>query len=105
YQDVNLDWRNGGDLMLTDPAGSERRRLMPDSLCSYPCWSGAGGAWSPDGRRLAIVQWDENGIRGAGPAEVGTVIAIVDIASGQVTELEATRTTNVSPETCAESTQ
>jgi dipeptidyl aminopeptidase/acylaminoacyl peptidase len=105
YQGPNQDWRNGGDLMLTDPAGSERRRLMPDPQCSYPCWSGAGGAWSPDGTRFAIVQQDANGVLGAGPAEVGTVIAIVDIASGQVTELETTRTTKPPPETCSVSTQ
>lgn len=104
YQDAYQDWRNGGDLMLTDPAGSERRRLLPDALCSYPCWSGAGGAWSPDGTRFAIARLDASGVRGAGPAETGSVIAIVDIASGQVTELETTRTTNLS-EQCWVSTQ
>jgi hypothetical protein len=95
---AHILYQDGVLLMLTDPAGSDRQRLIPDPICAHPCTSGDGVAWSPDGTRIAFVRGDAN-------ADNATVIAIVDIASGQVTELETTRTTNVSLDQCSVSTQ
>ena len=77
-----------GNLVLADTDGAELRRWTQDELCVYPC-AGRDVAFSPDGTRFAFV--------GAyGDVENSTVVAILDLASGQVTELESTRTTNVS---------
>jgi hypothetical protein len=95
---AHLLYQDQDGLMLTDPTGSQRTRLIPDAPCAYPC--GDGFAWSPDGTRIAFVRGYANDAN----AGTGTVIAIVDIASGQVTELESTRTTNVSADQCSVST-
>ena len=82
-------------LLLTDPSGSDRQIVRRRDLCSSPCVGVAGLALSPDGTRLAFV-------RTYGDLEHSTVVAILDLASGQVTELESTGTTNRS-ERCWES--
>lgn len=72
---------------LTDPTGSQRLALGDEDLCVYPC---AGVDWfavSPDGTRVAFV-------RAYPDIENQSVVAILDLTSGQVTELESTRTRN-----------
>lgn len=61
-----LDWANSKDMLLqpTLPAGKEVRRV------SYP-------AWSPDGRTIAFVQYDD------GTQNIGKI----DLESGEVTML------------------
>jgi hypothetical protein len=78
-----------GNLVLADTSGVELRHWTRDGLCAHLGSGGDGFAFSPDGTRLAFVC-------GYGDVENSTVVAILDLASGQVTELESTRTTNVS---------
>jgi hypothetical protein len=83
------------DLKVTDVTGSDRQTLASRlDLCVYPCSGLDGFAWSPDGKRIAFP-------RAYGDIENSSVVAILDLASGHVTELESTRTTNgSSPEQC-----
>lgn len=91
-----LGWSSDGSRLLmdgklgpelVDPTTSERQPLVHDDLCVYPCAGLDGYALSPDGTRLTFV-------RAYPDVENSSVIAILDIASGEVTELESTRTTN-----------
>ena len=76
-------------LVLTDATGSIRQRFARAALCAFPCTGVDGFALSPDGSRVVFV-------RSYGNDDNSTVVAILDIASGNVTELDATRTTNQS---------
>jgi hypothetical protein len=78
---------SSGLLMQTDPSGSNVKSLAGPELCAYPCAGSDGFAWSPDARRIAFVRTDQ---------KYSTAVAILDLASGKVTEVPATRTTNVS---------
>lgn len=89
------------DLVLADPTGSELAAFPiqcsvvngascaggEPALCEYPCAMADGFALSPDGTRVAFV-------RGYPDVDNATVIAILDLGSGRVTELASTRTTN-----------
>jgi Tol biopolymer transport system component len=76
---------------VTDLKGSEPVPL--DTRCRSTCvgdWVGSH-AISPDGTRLAFVR----GLNETGdPALDSTLIAVMDLASGTVTELESTRAAN-----------
>jgi Tol biopolymer transport system component len=78
-----------GYVGITDAAGSEPQFITRDSLCPVEfCVGGDEGfAISPDGARLAYV------LR---KGEYSTVIALYDLSTGEITELESTATTNVS---------
>ena len=78
---------SGGGLVLMDPNGTVTRQLAHDQLCALPCAGADDFDFSPDGTRLAFV-------RSYPEIDNGTVVAVVDIATGEVTELDATRTTN-----------
>jgi WD40-like Beta Propeller Repeat len=84
-----------GNLVLADTGGVELRHWTRDDLCAYPCSGGEGIAFSPDGTRLAFVR-GYGDVGNSTVVENSTVVAILDLASGQVTELESTRTTNAS---------
>ena len=77
----------GGGLVLMDPNGTVTLQLAYDQLCALPCAGADEFDFSPDGTRLAFV-------RSYPEIDNGTVVAVVDIATGEVTELDATRTTN-----------
>jgi dipeptidyl aminopeptidase/acylaminoacyl peptidase len=71
-------------LMLTDASGSEPRPL--DTICEWTCSGFDGVVFSPGGLRLAFVRY--------GIDEMSSVIAIMDLATGETWELEATRITD-----------
>jgi WD40-like Beta Propeller Repeat len=92
------------DLIITDATGSELATFPiwcpdkpppadgkcatdPSALCAYPCAGANGFALSPDGTRVAFA-------RAYPDVDNATVIAILDLSSGHVTELTATRATN-----------
>jgi sugar lactone lactonase YvrE len=76
-----------GNVIIADFDGSASRILGNyDTLCHPRCTSQEGFAFSPDGTRLAFSA-------GRSPESGDTsVIAIFDLASGEVTELESTAT-------------
>ncbi|MEA2673355.1 MAG: TolB protein [Chloroflexota bacterium] len=84
-------------LVLTNATGSVRQTIDKNLLCPIPCTGGFGVALSPDATRIAFV-------RNYGNDHGATVVAILDLATGKVTELDATRTTNPTQE-CAKSTR
>jgi len=99
---------HGNDLLLIDAAGADlgtfpvfyscKDTECPDAqdyLCAFPCTGVDGFELSPDGSRVAFVRSYAN-------ADEATVIAILDLASGRVTELPSTRATQGS-ERCWES--
>jgi hypothetical protein len=69
-----------------DTCHSESCSNGPGSLCSFPCTMEEGFALSPDGTRVAFV-------RGYANDDDATVIAILDLGSGRVTDLTSTRAT------------
>jgi len=71
----------------SDAEGSAPRRL--DTGCSPPtCLGDTDPAFSPDATRLAFVRTG----RAAGSATRTSVIAVLDLRTGSVVELESTRT-------------
>jgi Tol biopolymer transport system component len=70
---------DGDHVYVTDTTGADRVRL--DTHCDAPCFEDDGFVFSPDGARLAFLRTrtDET-----------AVIAIMDMASGTVEELEST---------------
>jgi len=71
----------------TDATGAEPRLLTTD--CRPPtCLDESGPAYSVDGRLMAFVRW--TGPLGGPPTS--SMVAIRDLTTGAVTELEATRT-------------
>jgi Tol biopolymer transport system component len=84
-------------LVLTDATGTVRQTVDKDVLCQSPCTGGNGVALSPDASRIAFV-------RNYGNDQGATVVAILDLATGKVTELDATRTTNPTQD-CSKSTR
>lgn len=70
-----------GDPLATSCPGTE------NVLCTFPCTMAASFALSPDGTRVAFV-------RGYANNDNATVVAILDLGSGAITELSSTRTTN-----------
>ena len=87
---------SGGGLAVMDPNGTVTRELARDDLCALPCAGAEEFDFSPDGTRLAFV-------RSYPDVENATVIAIVDLTTDVVTELDATRTTNTSLAECFQS--
>jgi Tol biopolymer transport system component len=95
-----------GRLIVTDATGTDLQVIDPDVICPIPgkndpvdpkaCTGGDNFVLSPDGTRVAFVQTYAN-------ARDANVVAILDLASGTVTELSATRATNGS-DRCWEST-
>jgi Tol biopolymer transport system component len=81
---------DGDHPYLTDADGSSPQRL--DTGCRPPCvadWIGTTnepGGFSPDGRRLAFVRGFSDDIFG----DPRSVIAIMDLATGAVVELDST---------------
>ena len=89
----------GDGIRIVDPSGSVLESFRHDELCDYPCAGLESFSASPDGTRIAFV-------RAYPDVENSTVVAILNVATRQVTELESTRTTNVSSgEQCWLSTQ
>jgi hypothetical protein len=84
------------DVALMDPAGAIHERFGGDVTCPHPpksdvtsidfCTSADGFSLSPDGTRIAFV-------RGYGNLDGMSILAILDVATGTVTELRATKTT------------
>ena len=79
----------GDGIRIVDPSGSVLESFRHDELCHYPCAGLESFSASPDGTRIAFV-------RAYPDVENSTVVAILNVATRQVTELESTRTTNVS---------
>jgi Tol biopolymer transport system component len=77
---------DGDAMYVTDASGSEARLLDVD--CEQQCGDYAF-SFSPDGSHLAFVRW----VQGDNDDEE-TVIAIQDLATGAVLELESTRVLN-----------
>jgi Tol biopolymer transport system component len=79
------------EIYLTDLKGSAPQPL--DTGCELPCTGDFGFAFSPDGSRLAFARGYE-----ADPAlpdiVTGTVIAIMDMSTGTVVELDSTFASN-----------
>jgi Tol biopolymer transport system component len=74
-------------LVLADPLGSDRQSLQ--HICEDGVCSGVGRlTFSPDGSRLAFVRSD---------VQDASVIAIMDLDSGIVVELDSTRISNAEP--------
>ena len=71
--------------MLTDASGAEPQPL--DAICDGPCSDFDGAVFSPDGSRLAFVRY--------GSGEESSVIATMDLATGAITELESTRSSDL----------
>lgn len=83
-------------LALAEPDGTVVQR-WPDDTCPSGCQY-LGGTLSPDGTRIADATWiDEE-------ESDSSVISIVDLVTGQVIELEETRTTNAKLGTCHDRT-
>ena len=79
------------ELFLTDTNGSEPQLL--DTNCQFPCVGDGAFAFSPDGTRLAFVRsYGED--PGIPPDTVATGVAIMDLATGEVVELDSTRVSN-----------
>ena len=85
-----------GDLVLIDPTGTELRRFTWNQLCASPCTGMDGFSFSPDGTQLAFVRSLQ---------EDSTVIAVLELASGDVRDLASTSTANLGIDQCAASTQ
>jgi hypothetical protein len=79
----------GDGILIVDPSGSVLQSFTRDELCRYPCAGLEPSTISPDGRRVAFVRYypDEDN---------SSVIAILDLTSGEVVEMRSTRTTNPS---------
>jgi hypothetical protein len=73
-------------ITLSSLSGETVWAFTQDQLCVGTCVGSDGPAISPDGTRLAYSV-------STGDATISSVIAILDIASGHVTELESTRAT------------
>ena len=96
YTQVAIAWSPDGSrllfqgrdgLMLTDALGSEPRALPNDVMCGDSCQGSDGFDFSPDGTGLAFVRWGTDGLD-------SSVISIVDLASGEVTDLASTYVSN-----------
>ena len=76
----------GNGLRIVDPSGTVLQRFSGNELCRLPCAGMESFSLSPDGARISFVRFYPD-------VDNSTVIAILDLASRQVTELESTRTT------------
>jgi hypothetical protein len=77
-------YQDAQGLALADPDGTVVQR-WPYDLCPGGCSVELGGALSPDDARLVYVnQTDSGGLE-------SSVLAILDLETGEVTELESTR--------------
>ena len=86
-----------GNLALTDVEGSEPQLIPGPSQCPVEnCPSIEGLAFSPDGTRLAYAA-------AKGDEAASSVILILDLGSGEITELESTQSDAVIPCTTAAS--
>ena len=87
------------ELQIIDLSGAVLQSFTHNELCPSPCAGIDGFSLSPDGARIAFI-------RSAPDADNSTVVAILDVASREVTELASTQTTNgSSDEQCWLSTQ
>jgi len=84
-----------GDLVLVAPNGTELRRWTRDQLCAFPCTGMEGFSFSPDGTQLAFIRGYQD----------STVIAVLELASGDVTDLASTSTTNLGLDQCPRTNQ
>ena len=86
---VSIIGPEGDNLYLTDINGSQPHLI--DTKCVDPCLGDGEFAFSPDGSRLAFAR----GIAKAGtPDQIGSVIAIMDLATGTVVQLDSTYASN-----------
>jgi Tol biopolymer transport system component len=86
---VSIIGPEGDNLYLTDINGSQPHLI--DTNCVNPCLGDGEFAFSPDGSRLAFSR----GIARAGTSDqIGTVIAIMDLATGTVVQLDSTYASN-----------
>lgn len=96
----------GGDLALRPRAGGDARRLTTGAPAD-PRWSTANAAWSPDGRRIAVMRIDERAVYhvplvdwtgperkvawATYPRADGAIpiwrLFLVDVASGEIVEV------------------
>lgn len=74
-------------LMLTDEFGSEPQPLPNDAMCASTCQGSEGYDFAPDGTRLAFVRWGTDGLD-------SSVISILDLSTGVVTDLASTYVSN-----------
>lgn len=74
-------------LALVGATGEVIERWGQNAICPSPCADADGFSVSPDGTRIAFIRryGDERG---------GSVVAILDLATTSVTELESTRASN-----------
>ena len=80
---------------VTDLAGASSTRL--DTDCSDPCWDDTGFSFSPDGSTLAFVR----SLRDPEGITAGTyVIALMNVDTGVVTELNSTLTADANGTSC-----
>ncbi len=91
YLIVSLREEDGDHLYLTDINGTEPRRL--DTSCELPCVNDGGFAFSQDGTRLAFSRTLSEATTPPFD-ESGSVIAIMNMATGTVVELDSTRASN-----------
>ncbi len=76
-------------LYLIDASGSEPQ--LVDTGCVAPCFRDSDAAFSSDGERLVFVR-SGAGVGGG----TGSVLATVDLTTGEVVELESTRISDAS---------
>jgi TolB protein len=83
--------------MLTDQLGSEPHPLPIEAICGDRCTGYEGWDFSPDGTRLAFVRW------GSTDGVESSVISILDLSTGLVTELTSTYVTRPDVAPCQSS--
>jgi dipeptidyl aminopeptidase/acylaminoacyl peptidase len=95
------DVGGGVSLLIADPTGAVVKTvevpctspMIDDKYGGHLCPDEGEFALSPDGRRVALTRTDPN-------VDNSSVLSILDLDTGQIRELAATRTTNPADEFC-----
>lgn len=77
----------GIGLVLANAKGSPVTTVPASALCTFPCTMAVDFTLSPDGSHVAFVRGYDND-------HGSSIIAILDLSTGDITELIATRATN-----------